>query len=270
MNASACRIPGRGGGVAPGVSPAGSASTRTRPPEEMTNPHCDHPGHTSRYALFSPFLTRCQYLYRCVISVNLAGVHYITVQGHHSPVSLTGSTRQPSWRVRPGSVRHHGGQRFHSDDTVADVRSIFPLTRGQVIRGPRYHALSGGTAPVLQQYSHILYRLFTRSVRITFRALLTSSSCSALTSPDNPAHRHTPGNSFLLAPGGVFHGEGVPVTDDDGATVATGGEPEDRLPAHCNDRCPVHVVSAGASASSTSRRSFSERVPNSIRRSFSI
>src|SRR5699024_9611239 len=62
--------------------------------------------------------------------------------------------------------------------------------------------------------------------------------------PDNPAHRHTPGNSFLLATGGVFHGEGVPVTDDDGATVATGGEPEDRLPAHCNDRCPVHVVSA--------------------------
>ncbi len=80
--------------------------------------------------------------------------------GHHSPVSLTGSTRQPSWRVRPGSVRHPGGQRFHSDDTVADVRSIFPLTRGQVIQGPRYHALSGGTAPVLQQYSHILYRLF--------------------------------------------------------------------------------------------------------------
>ncbi|VCY60535.1 hypothetical protein BANRA_05582 [Escherichia coli] len=113
--------------------------------------------------------------------------------GHHSPVSLTGSTRQPSWsKARLSSTP--GGQRFHSDDTVADVRSIFPLTRG-VIRGPRYHALSGGTAPVLQQYSHILYRLFTRSVRITFRALLTSSS-SALTSPDNPAHRHTPGNSF--------------------------------------------------------------------------
>lgn len=47
--------PERGEGVAPGVSPAGSASTRTRPLEEMTNPHCDHPGHTSRYALFSPF-----------------------------------------------------------------------------------------------------------------------------------------------------------------------------------------------------------------------
>ncbi len=187
--------------------PAGSASTRTRPLEEMTNPHCDHPGHTSRYALFSPFsdpvpvpLPVCHQCEPCGCSLHNG-------TGHHSPVSLTGSTRQPSWRVRPGSVRHPGGQRFHSDDTVADVRSIFPLTRGQVIRGPRYHALSGGTAPVLQQYSHILYRLFTRSVRITFRALLTSSSCSALTSPDNPAHRHTPGNSFLLAPGGVFHGK---------------------------------------------------------------
>ncbi len=143
-----------------GVSPAGSASTRTRPLEEMTNPHCDHPGHTSRYALFSPFsdpvpvpLPVCHQCEPCGCSLHNG-------TGHHSPVSLTGSTRQPSWRVRPGSVRHPGGQRFHSDDTVADVRSIFPLTRGQVIRGPRYHALSGGTAPVLQQYSHILYRLF--------------------------------------------------------------------------------------------------------------
>lgn len=80
--------------------------------------------------------------------------------GHHSAASLTGSTRQPSWRVMHGSVRHPVGQRFHSDDTVAGGRSIFPLTRGQVIRGPRYHALSGGTAPVLQRCSHILYRLF--------------------------------------------------------------------------------------------------------------
>lgn len=126
----------------------------------MTNPHCDHPGHTSRYALFSPFsdpvpvpLPVCHQCEPCGCSLHNG-------TGHHSPVSLTGSTRQPSWRVRPGSVRHPGGQRFHSDDTVADVRSIFPLTRGQVIRGPRYHALPGGTAPVLQQYSHILYRLF--------------------------------------------------------------------------------------------------------------
>lgn len=93
--------------------------------------------------------------------------------------------------------------------------------------------------------SHFVQAFFTRSVRITFRALLTSSSCSVLTSPDNPARRHIPGNNFLQTPDGVFHGEGVPVTDDDGATVATGGEPVDRLPAHCNDRCPVRVVSAG-------------------------
>lgn len=43
--------------------------------------------------------------------------------------------RQHGWIVMHGSVRHPVGQRFHSDDTVAGVRSIFPLTRGQVIRG---------------------------------------------------------------------------------------------------------------------------------------
>ena len=173
-----------GGGVAPGVSPAGSVSTRTRPPEEMTNPHCDHPGHTSRCALFSSFsgpvpvpLPVCHQCEPCGCSLHNG-------TGHHSPVSLTGSTRQPSWRVRHGSVRHPGGQRFHSDDTVADVRSIFPLTRGQVIRGPRYHALSrrdGVGASTMQ--SHFVQAFFTRSVRITFRAQLTSSSCSALTPP---------------------------------------------------------------------------------------
>ena len=123
-------------------------------------PHCDHPGHTSRYALFSPFsdpvpvpLPVCHQCEPCGCSLHNG-------TGHHSAASLTGSTRQPSWRVMHGSVRHPVGQRFHSDDTVADVRCIFPLTRGQVIRGPRYHALSGGTAPVLQRCSHILFRLF--------------------------------------------------------------------------------------------------------------
>lgn len=69
--------------------------------------------------------------------------------------------RQHGWIVMHGSVRHPVGQRFHSDDTVAGVRSIFPLTRGQVIRGPRYHALSGGTAPMIAFIQAILgaYRL---------------------------------------------------------------------------------------------------------------
>ncbi len=132
-------------------------STRTRPPEEMTNPHCDHPGHTSRCALFSSFsgpvpvhLPVCRQCEPC-------GCSSRNGTGHHSAESLTGSTRQPSWRVMHGSVRHPVGQRFHSDDTVAGVRSIFPLTRGQVIRCPRCRALSGGTALALQLYSHILY-----------------------------------------------------------------------------------------------------------------
>ncbi len=49
---------------------------------------------------------------------------------------------------------------FHSDGTVADVRSIFPLTRGQASRDLRCRALSDGMVPVLQRCSHILYRLF--------------------------------------------------------------------------------------------------------------
>ncbi len=123
--------------------------------------------------------------------------------GHHSAESLTGSTHQPSWRVRHGSVRHPLAGKDFTLTIQWQMFAVFsPLTRGQVTPGPRYHALSDGMVPVLQRCSHILYRLFfTRSVRITFRALLTSSSCSALTSPDNPAHRHTPGNSFLQAPG---------------------------------------------------------------------
>ncbi len=173
-----------GGGVAPGVSPAGSVSTRTRPPEEMTNPHCDHPGHTSRCALFSSFSGPVPVPLPVCSQCEARGYSSHDGTGHHSAASLTGSTRQPSWRVMHGSVRHPGGQRFHSDDTVAGIRSIFPLTRGQVIRGPRYHALSrrdGVGASTMQ--SHFVQAFFTRSVRITFRAQLTSSSCSALTPP---------------------------------------------------------------------------------------
>ena len=56
--------------------------------------------------------------------------------------------------------------------------------------------------------------------------------------PDNPVHRHTPGNSFLQAPGGLFRGADALVTGDDDMTVATGGEPAGHPHARCNDRCP--------------------------------
>ena len=159
-------------------------SRQTRPPEVLANRHSGHPGLTSRYILFSPSSCPMPALLLVCHQCEPCGYSSHDGTGHHSAASLTGSTRQSSWRVMPGSVRHPVGQRFHSDDTVAGVRSIFPLARGQVIRGPRYHALSGGTVPVLQRCSHILYSLFfTRSVRFTFRALLTSSSSSALTSP---------------------------------------------------------------------------------------
>ncbi len=248
MNASACRIPPEGGGgVAPGVFPCrfGEYANQTAGGDDEPTLRSSRTYVQIRpvFRLFSdPVPVPLPVCHQC----EPCGCSLHNGTGHHSPVSLTGSTRQPSWRVRPGSVRHLGGQRFHSDDTVADVRSIFPLTRGQVIRGPRYHALSGGTAPVLQQYSHILYRLFLPVLCGSLsRALLTSSSCSALTSPQIIQLTATlRATAFFWLQGGVFHGEGVPVTDDDGATVATGGEPEDRLPAHCNDRCPAHVVSA--------------------------
>lgn len=92
--------------------PDGSASTRTRPLEEMTNPHCDHPGHTSRYALFSPFSDPVPVALPVCHQCEPCGCSLHNGTGHHSPVSLTGSTRQPSWRVRPGSVRHLAGKDF--------------------------------------------------------------------------------------------------------------------------------------------------------------
>ena len=150
----------------------------------MTNPHSGHPGNTSRCVLFLPSSCLVPALLLVCHQCEPCGCSSHNGTGHHSAESLTGSTRQPSWRVMPGSVRHPDEQRFHSDDTAASVHCIFPLIRGQATRSPRCRALSDGTAPVLQRYSHILYRLFfTRTVRITFRALLTSSSCSALTSP---------------------------------------------------------------------------------------
>ncbi|EIH35544.1 transposase [Escherichia coli] len=124
------------------------------------NRHSGHPGHTSRYILFSPSSCPVPALLLVCYQCEPCGYSSHNGTGPHSAESLTGSTRQPSWRVMPGSVRHPVGQRFHSDDTVAGVCSIFPLTRGQVIRDPRYYALSGGTVPVLQRCSHILYRLF--------------------------------------------------------------------------------------------------------------
>ncbi len=206
------------------VFPAGSA---VREPDRWRDdePTLRHPGHTS-VALFSPFSDRCQYLYRCVISVNLTGIHYITVRRASFTVSLTGSYASTSWRVRPGSVRHPGGQRFHSDDTVADVREYFPVNTRASNRGPRYHAIGRDGTRLLQQYSHIL-QAFLPVCGSLFRALLTSSSCSALTSPDNQLTATLQAAAFFWL-GRCIH-EGA-VTDDDGAAVRLWREPEDRLP----------------------------------------
>ena len=71
--------------------PAGSASTRTRPLEEMTNPIAIIPDIRPDTPCFRLFLTRCQYLYRCVIECESCGCSLHNGTGHHSPVSLTGS-----------------------------------------------------------------------------------------------------------------------------------------------------------------------------------
>ncbi len=104
------------------------------------SPHSAHPGHTFRCVLFLPFF--CP-----VPALLLVCRHRCSSRngtGHHSAASLTGSMCQPSWRVMHGSARRPDGQRFHSDGTVADVRSIFPLTRGQASRDLRCRALSDG------------------------------------------------------------------------------------------------------------------------------
>lgn len=73
--------PGMGGGVAPGVSlpvrwvrePDRRRRWRTRIaiiPDIRPDAPC-----------FRLFQARCQYLYRCVVSVKLAGIHHMTVQG---------------------------------------------------------------------------------------------------------------------------------------------------------------------------------------------
>lgn len=109
---------------------------RTRPPEALTSPHSGHPGHTSRCVLFLPFFCLAPALLLVCRQCEPCGCSSRNGTGHHSAESLTDNTHQPSWRVTHGSVRLPDGQRFHSDNTVAGVRSIFLLTHGQVTRGP--------------------------------------------------------------------------------------------------------------------------------------
>ena len=65
---------------------------------------------------------------------------------------------------------------FHSDGTVADVLQYFPVNTWASKPGPampRSIGRDGAGASTMQ--SHFVQAFFTRSVRITFRALLTSS-----------------------------------------------------------------------------------------------
>jgi len=83
----------------------------------MTNPHCDHPGHTSRYALFSPFSDPVPVPLPVCHQCEPCGYSSHNGTGHHSAASLTGSTRQPSWRVM-----HPAHNQLSC--TVADVANV--------------------------------------------------------------------------------------------------------------------------------------------------
>ena len=96
--------PGRDEGVAPDVYPDGPVSRRTRPPEVLANRHFGHPGHTSRYILFSPSSCPVPVLLLVYHQCEPCGCSSHNCTGHHSAESLTGSTHQPSWRVRHGTL----------------------------------------------------------------------------------------------------------------------------------------------------------------------
>ncbi len=115
--------------------------------------------------------------------MQFVAVHHVVVKRPHPAGPLTGNRHPPSWRAEPGSDPRPDGQRFRTGDTAAGVRSIWPLTRGPADPARRYPDRWDVMAQVLQRYSHIGCRPFSPwTVRITFRALETSSSCSTLTS----------------------------------------------------------------------------------------
>ncbi len=129
--------PEGGGGVAPGVSPClfGEYANQTAGGDDEPALRSSRTYVQMRpvFRLFSgpvpvplPVCRQCE----------ACGYSSHNDTGHHSAASLTGSTRQPSWRVMHGSVRHPVGQRFHSDDTVAGVRSIFPVNTRASNPGP--------------------------------------------------------------------------------------------------------------------------------------
>lgn len=88
--------------------------------------------------------------------------------------------------------------------------------------------------------SHLTQAFFTLTVRITFRALGTSSCC-----PDFAKVCRSQGSRFRRAPACLFRGEDVQGEADGDGTGEAGAEPEDRYPDRCNDRFAAPETSAG-------------------------
>lgn len=147
------------------------------PLADLMNQRFCHHGHMSRCARFSssfcPASARAQECHPYAV----CGSPSRSSRGLHPEGPLTGSTHPPSWRAAHDSDPHPDGQIFRTGDTAADVHSIWPLTRGPADPARR----CPGRWDVRAQ-SHRVQAFFTLTVRITFRVLETSSSCSALTS----------------------------------------------------------------------------------------
>ena len=142
----------------------------------MTNPHCDHPGHTSRCALFSSFSGPVPVLYRCVVGVKLGGITQ-RLRASFSGVINRQRASQPSWRVRNGSVRLPCRAKISALTIQWQVFAVFSQNAGKQ-SGARDTALyrGGDGASASNDAVTFCTGFFCRSVRITFRALLTSSS----------------------------------------------------------------------------------------------
>ncbi len=165
-----------------------------------------------------------------------------------------------------GSVRHLSGKDFTL--TIQwQVFAVFSLNTRASNPGPAIPRSIGRDGPVLQRCSHILYRLFLPVLCGHFQGaahqfqLFCADFPQITSSPPHSGQQLSSGSRRYIS------GGDVPVTDDDGATVATGGEPRVILTPTVTIAFLLALFQQ-ASACSTSRRSFSERVPNSIRAVF--
>jgi hypothetical protein len=190
--------------------PCRSGRRRTMPLADLMNLRFCRHVHTSRYARFSSSFCPAPARHRRCHPYAVCGSPSRSGKGPHPAGPLTGNRHPPSWRAEPGSDPRPDGQRFRTGDTAAGVRSIWPVNTRASRPGPaipRSMGRDGAGASTIQ--SHRVQAFFTLTVRITFRALETSSSCSTLTSLRYAIPLPHPDSWFPQDPADVSRGEGV-------------------------------------------------------------